>query len=693
MAGTSAGRKGNRPPTSRPSAPRSWFFRRTWPAPTALGILTALVYVRSLAGPILEWDDNVFYFQDARLEHLSWANLWRILTEPFYAAFHPITTLTYAFDRAVWGTWVPGFHITQMVIYVAGVLGLYYLFDRILHWRPGAFVAASIFATHALHVESVAWLASRKDVVCLVFYVLTVVAYIGYAASPKVRWGRYALTLALAAAAMLSKGYAIVLPGVLIAYDLCYTPRLSRRQILDKVPVLVLAVVAGIFTLYSSGEQHALSSSTLTGESRVALLAKVFALYGGHVLLPIHLSAYYAVAGEPIGPLAGVGVFLLLALVAGFIALRRRVPAAAFGIALYLVPFGIVMNVAPTLRLWMTDRYAFFPTIGSALVPVALAASVYGGRSAARNQDRLRSTRGALAALAVLTIVLYSALTIARVEIWTSRVKLWSDVVRKEYHLGGSGPVTAAELGRIPSLLSKSTAPINGLVGAYAADGNASESKAIMALVTRGAGRGDLESEWMAAVQALKEGRADEALRRLQPIASGGTWVSPRATIYMGMAQDRMGDTLASEQTFQRGLELYRKTGQPPTEAFSAIGGMYFGRGNYPRAAEWYRRARQASPKDATVAYNLGRALEEGGDVTEAMSLYNQIVNGGIPVSARDLVTVPDVYCEMGRVADKLGNRPEAIAYFEKVLQLAPGYPQREGILARIDYLRKTPSR
>ena len=647
--------------------------------------------MRSLAVPIYEWDDNIFYFQDARLGHLSWENLWRILTQPFYG-FHPLTTLTFAFDRAVWGTWVPGFHITQLVFYVAGVLGLYYLFARILGWRPGAFVAAAIYATHTIHVESVAWLASRKDVVCLVFYALTVLAYIRYASSSKIHWGTYALTLTLSAAAMLSKGYAIILPAVLFAYDLCFTGRITRRQFVDKIPLLAIAAVATFLTVYASNREGALVHTTLTGERRVALLAKVFALYFGHVILPIHLSAFYTLASEPVGSMALVGVFLLLALVAAFITLRRRIPAAAFGIALYLLPFGMVMNVAVTLQVWMTDRYAFFPTIGSALVPVALAASIHKQQVPSRRQVRLRSIRRALAALAALTIGLYSALTIARVELWTSRVRLWSDVVRKEHHLGGSGPVTAAELRGVTNLLSKSSTPINGLAGANASVGNDSEAREVTGLLSGTTGRGDMKSEMMLASLALGAGRPEEALRRLQPIAAGGTLMAPLATIWMGLAQDRMGDTVASQQTFQRGIELYRKAGRLPTDAFFTIGAMYFGKGDYAKAAEWHRRAHETSPTDAKVAYNLGRALEEGGNVTEAMQLYKRIANGDIPVVAGGVVTVPDVYLEMGRVADKLGRSQEAIAYFQEVLRRAPNYPQREAILARIDLLRGTPA-
>src|SRR5882672_2917265 len=174
-----------RPPKAKPSAPRHGLFRHSWFGPAALALLTALVYLRSFAVPLHDSDDYVYFFRDARVEHPSLENVWRILTEPFFANFHPLTTLTFALDRAVWGTWVPGFHLTQLAFYIGGVVGLYFLFARLLGWRPGAFVAAAIFATHTIHVESVAWLASRKDVVCLFFYALALNAYVRYAATPR----------------------------------------------------------------------------------------------------------------------------------------------------------------------------------------------------------------------------------------------------------------------------------------------------------------------------------------------------------------------------------------------------------------------------------------------------------------------------------------------------------------------------
>src|SRR5947208_1398979 len=436
------------PEVRRGASPRP-FMERRWVAPTVLVFLTALVYARSMAVPIHDWDDRVLFFRDARLEHLSADNLWRIFTEPFYASFHPLTTLTMAFDRLVWGTWVPGFHVTQLAFYAGGILGLYFLFLRVLGRRAEAFVAAAIYATHTIHVESVAWLASRKDVVCLFFYAFALLAYVQYAGSTNGRWRPYALCLLLTVAALLSKGYALILPVVFFAYDLCFSPRITLRHILDKAPFVALAAVATFLTIQAQESSSALVQASLTVGERVMRLAEVLARYGAHTLFPIRLSAFYPTGLEPaVVPIALLGALLALVLAAAFVVLRRRVPVAAFGIALFVLPLATVLNGVFTLSAWMADRWLFFPTIGSSLTIVALAASLYRKRERVKGVIASRATGRRLAVMGALLIALYSTLTIARIGVWTSGIKLWSDTVRKQLHLGGSGPLTASELSR-----------------------------------------------------------------------------------------------------------------------------------------------------------------------------------------------------------------------------------------------------
>ncbi|HET7499313.1 MAG TPA: glycosyltransferase family 39 protein, partial [Candidatus Eisenbacteria bacterium] len=257
---------------ARPAAPEAGLFRRPWAAPLALLLLTVLVYARSLGTPIHDWDDNIYFFRDARVEQPSAENLSRILTQPFFSNYHPVTTLTIAFDRAVWGTWVPGFHLTQLFFYAGGVLGIYFLFAALLRRRAEAFAAAAIYAVHAVHVESVAWLASRKDVVCLFFYVFGLLAYVRYADGAPHRWRAYALSILFAGLAMLSKGYAVILPALYVAYDLCFAPRVGRRQILDKIPFVALTAAMTLLTVYAQDKQSGLVDLSLTLGQRILRL-------------------------------------------------------------------------------------------------------------------------------------------------------------------------------------------------------------------------------------------------------------------------------------------------------------------------------------------------------------------------------------------------------------------------------------
>jgi protein O-mannosyl-transferase len=658
----------------------------------ALVLLTALVYARSLGVPIYDSDDYVYFFRDTRVEHLTWDNIRRILIEPFFANFHPLTTLTFATDRAIWGTWVPGFHLTHLAFYAGGIVGLYFLFSRILDWRAGAFVAAAIFTTHTIHVESVAWLASRKDVVCLFFYAWALYAYVRYAASPQFRWGPYAITFALAAAAMLSKGYAVILPATFLAYDFCFAGRVSRRQILDKVPLFALTAVVILLTVHAQDRDSALIQSTLTGERRFALLMKILALYVGRTLLPIQLSAFYTIAGQPVGSMALVGLLLAIMLVAGFLYLRPRNPAAAFGIALFVLPLGTVMNVFFTLRIWMADRYLLFPTIGSSLAIVALAAPLFGRRGSGA-KARWLSWRRVLAGAAILVVGVYSFLTIARTDLWTSRVRLWSDVVRKGLHLGGSGPVSANELGRVTNISSAATSPIVSLARAYEAEGKDSEAGQISQLLGRMGGRSTEESEMALAQKDLDAGNLAEAVRRLQPISEGRSWVAPQATIWIGVAESRMGNEEAAQQAFSRAIEKYRQTGQPATDAYFSIGTVELNRQNYSKAAEWYRLAVRESPHEAKSAFYLGRALVQGGNPTEGLELFKRIAAGELPILAGSQFTMPDVYVQLGVAARTLGRNQEAIGYWEEALRRAPDHPEREAILAGIAALRKAPGR
>lgn len=671
-----------------PAAPRGaerGFFRRPWLPPLALLLLIATVYARSFAVPVHDWDDNIYFFRDLRVERLTAENLARIFTQPFFSNYHPITTLTIALDRAVWGAWTPGFHLTHLFFYAGGVLALYFLFARLLRRRAAAFVAAALYAAHAVHVESVAWLASRKDVVCLFFYAFALLAYARYAAEPRGRGRFYALSFAAAAAAMLSKGYAVILPALFVAYDLCFAPRIARRQLLDKIPFAALAAATAVLTVRAQDRQSGLVDLAITTGDRLLRLGEVFALYVGHTLLPIRLSAIYTTGLTPPKPLLSITGFLLAAaMVAAFLAWRRKRPVAAFGIALFLLPLATVMNFVYTLRIWMTDRYLLFPTIGSSLLLVAWVSSWAGSLGPARAaRETAPRARVALGWVAALVIVLYSALTVARTGVWTSGVRLWSDIVRRQLDLPGSGPVTSAVLAGTDRRLAD-PGPLVALSRAYRTQGDAGEAGRIEALIDRGGEPGGEQSEMKLARLDLVAGRYDDALRRLRPVAAGRTWFAPLAMFRIGVAEEHLGHADASGQAYRRALRMYREWNQPATDAYFEVGTLEYLAGNFPKAAEWYRLASRESPLEADAAFHLGLSLQRSGRAPEAMAIYRRIEAGQLRFTPHSRMAMPDVYLQMATASETMGRNGDAVRYFGEVLRRNPQYPQRDAIRAEI---------
>ncbi|MHC4504612.1 MAG: tetratricopeptide repeat protein, partial [Planctomycetota bacterium] len=661
--------------------------RTRWFFPVALVVLTVAVYARSVPLPLHYWDDTQYLFEDPRIDRLSLGGSWRILAEPFHANYHPLTTFTYAFDRAVWDVWLPGHHLTQIAFYAAGIVVLYFLFRALFSSGWAAFAAAAIYATHAIHVESVAWLASRKDVVCLVFYAASLLYYVRYARegenSPKL----YAAFTAFAVAAMFSKGYAAVLPAVFLAYDFCNARKLRLRHFVEKIPLFIVGAALTVAMILAQEKDATPVPVTLTLGYRLGSLGKVFALYVARTVLPVRLSAMYVIgSGSPGAHVAVAGAILLAGTVAGFFALRRRAPLAAFGIAVFLIQLSTVMSTFFTLRTWMADRYLLFPTIGSTLALVA-GARWFVQSSSVPIPARVRRPAAALAAACAVAV--YSALSVARIGAWTNEITLWSDCLRKQNGLAGSGPVTVRELRTKGLRAIVDARPLIRLARAYERAGDRAESSAIMAAAGSFPRTAEMAGETEALARGdIAAGRYDEAIAKLRPVAEGRAWRAPRAWTWIGVAHEKKGEPGKARAAHEKALGLYRESGRSGADALLALGRVAYQADDFEGAAERYRQARSEAPRgDPRPAFFLGRSLEESGRVKEAYRLYEEAAASEGRVPPNVVFGFADVYMQMGVAAEKLGRAGEAIRHLEKALELAPRHRQAVDMHLKIGLL------
>ncbi len=669
------------PPPSG-SWPNSLLSSHAWLAPAVLVAFTLLLWARTVRLPLLYWDDSVYLFGDLRLGAPTLSNIRAILTEPFFANYHPITTLTFLWDRFIWKTWIPGFHLTQLLFYAGGVVLAYVFFFSVVRNRLWALIGAALFSAHALHVEPVAWLASRKDVVCLFFSAASLCLYAYYARlresstgdSPGL-WPSYLAVLLALALALGSKGYAAALPLIFIAYDGCFSRRFRWRLVLDKLPLIALALALTIATFQAQDKTSALVKNPdlihpLGVLERSALLLKIFCLYVGRSILPVHLSSTYVVAGEGWMPewVALLGLLILGALVCGFFMVRKTQPALPFAFALFVFPLLTTLNTFFTLRIWMADRYVLLSTLGSVLAMAALGAWL---------SERMGTgSLKVLPSAAVILLLVYAGLAFSRMRIWGSASLLHSDAIRSNFAvLSGDGVLTAGEIAentRGEQLPETMQDLLERLSVALQHEGKTEQSRQVTELLVNsgysGLGIGIAE---------LKRGNLDKAIENFEAEVGRGEWYSGRAAKLIGDAYVRKGRPEKARAWYQQAVSLYRKQWQSPREAMLAEGDLEFSLRNLPRALEIFQLMSRESPDDPLGPFCAGRTLGAMGKTAEAFSQYE--LAAAMPVeSFKDrLLNLADVHRQMGILAQKMGDYPAAIRHLEQSLSLNPDGPQR----------------
>src|SRR5438552_3176318 len=184
----------------------------------SLALITLAVYGPVSGNGFVNYDDNYYITENLHVRHgLNWPDVKWAFTTGHTGYSHPLTWLTHQLDYQLYGPWAGGHHLTSLAIHIVNSLLLFLLFWRLTRavW-PSALVAA-VFAVHPLHVESVAWMAERKDVLSGLFFMLTLHAYVTYTEKPRV-W-RYLLVLLFFALGLLSKPMIVTLPCVLLLLD------------------------------------------------------------------------------------------------------------------------------------------------------------------------------------------------------------------------------------------------------------------------------------------------------------------------------------------------------------------------------------------------------------------------------------------------------------------------------------------
>ena len=395
---------------------------------TILGVCVLLaaavwiVFGQTLHFGFINYDDPVYVSENAGIiRGLSWQGIAGLFTHTVAANWHPLTMLSHMLDCQFYGLNAGGHHVTNVLLHSASAILLFLLLREMTGsiWRS-AFVAA-VFAVHPLHVESVAWVAERKDVLSGLFFMLTLWAYLRYV--HKSSWPRYLVVLLVFALGLMSKPMLVTLPLVLLLLDYWPLRRfelvrflIPRRLICEKVPLLGLAVFFCVITWFTQAEARSSNLSQSLSLNLMNAMAS-YVVYLGQMLWPTNLTLHYPYPkhGLPADEIIAAVLVLAVISVAAWIT-RRKHPCLLVGWLWYvgmLVPVIGLVQVGDQAH---ADRYTYLPQIGLYLMMVWLIADL---------STRPRHRHLILAGLSVIVLSALMACARAQTSFWKNSETLW----------------------------------------------------------------------------------------------------------------------------------------------------------------------------------------------------------------------------------------------------------------------------
>jgi protein O-mannosyl-transferase len=618
-------------------APKPLFFG------LGLCLLTLIVYLPVLHSDFTNFDDGLYVTNNPHVQAgFTWKSfLWAWQTN-VASNWHPVTMLSHMLDCQLYALNPKGHHLTNLVLHLAAVWLLFEVLRRMTGapWRSAA--VAALFGIHPLHVESVAWVAERKDVLSGLFFMLSLGAYLRY--TRRRTAGRYALLILLLSLGLLAKSMLVTVPCVLLLLDVWPLGRLPvtswqeawpalRKLAIEKLPLFIPVVAISAITVYTQQQSLAKLDAVSVGR-RTGNVLTSYAIYLGKLFWPKNMAVFYPLpVSVPVGKTLAAGA--LLAVITAFVLLRlRRSPWLGVGWLWFLGMLVPVIGILQVGRQGMADRYTYLPSIGLFLAVVWEVSELASRRRSMRAFQALR------AVLATATAVVLAALAIdcrRQVETWKDSKTLFGHAIA----------VTDRNY----------LAHLNYGV-ALAHEGNDKEAKAeyYKALAIQ---PNMMEAQAALGTALYNEGRYWQALPHLRrAIRLQGDNAHLYHTLAMNLDDmERYDDAIAA---LRKALEIIPRY----ADAEYGLGSIYLEQGKTADALEHYQKALEINPDLDDLYQPTAKLLADRGDLAGAVRLYTEAVRHQ-PDSAAACY-------DLAVTLERLGKVQEARGYYTRALQLNP---------------------
>ncbi len=569
--------------------------------------------------PFVNYDDDRYVTENPHVHNgVTWDTITWALTAMEQGNWHPLTWLSHALDYQFFHQNATGHHFTSLLIHAAnGVLLFLLLIYATGRVGPSLLVAA-LFALHPINVESVAWVAERKNVLSTFFFFAALIAYCWYARRPD--WRRYLAFAGLFALGLMSKPMVITLPFVLLLLD--YWP-LGRIQggptgappipqaplfklLAEKLPLLVLSAASAVVTMQAQRAGGAVrSTAQFSLGVRLENAAVAYATYLWKMIWPAHLAPLYPHPGNSLAAWQVVISALVLLAVTGAVVRFRAKRYLLTGWLWFLGTLVPVIGLVQVGDQAMADRYAYIPLIG---ISVMIA---WGAADLADSRQIVLSARIIPAACVLLAL---SLTTHRQLGYWSSNYELWTHAL---------------------AVTDRNCIAQNNLGGAL-----------------------------------LLLDRPDEAYAHFQAAAE----INPNDP----MSRSNLGAYLQEHGRLSEAMEQYERTISLTSDAgllaatYANLGTAYRKLGEDGKARESYDQALRLNPNQSNAYLGLGQLLEKHSQLDDAIQNYSKAV---------ELRPTDTGFMLLGHALESAGRRPEALAAYRGALKLSPELPEAQRAL------------
>jgi len=606
---------------------------------------TLAIYYQLRHYSFINFDDDVYVANNPfiksglKIQNLQWA-----ITATRASNWHPLTWVSHMLDVHLYGMDPGMHHLTNLFIHILNTLLLFYVLRRMTGalWPSGC--VAALFALHPLNVESVAWISERKNLLCTLFWILTLWSYIRYAEHPRI--SSYLPVLLFYILGLLAKPMLVTLPFVLILLDFWPLNRLPSSASIfylfkEKIPLFILSAVSSIVTFLVQQKGGAIGSwETYALDVRIANALVSYIVYLGKIIWPLHLAFFYPHPGmHPWWKITGAAV-LLTAIMLFVISRGRRKPYLAVGWFWYVGTLVPVIGIVQVGQQAMADRYMYVSLIGVFIImawgiPDLLTRWYHGGKAYAVS---------AAALLSFLAVISWH-----QSKFWSDSITLFEHAIR----VTRNNFIAHNNLGATLVKKGRTTEAISHFNEALRIDSHYAYAHSNLGIAL------------------AKQGRMDEAMDayveaiRIKPDFSG--------------AHFNMANALSAQGLIDESIEHYQtalRFDPNDSETHGNLGKVLYEKGRVADAIHHYSEACRLNSDNAIARNNYGVALVQMGKIKKA-----------IPLFIKALEIKPN-YAEaqnnLGVAYKKQGRMTEAVSRFQAALRIDPDYVDAKNNLEKV---------